>query len=88
MDHTPAIIYAKDIQGHYLFCKSEVQVVFELTTEEVIGNTDFDIFPAEIATAFRKNDQLVWESGKAWKLKKAHLIRMKSDIIYRLNFLF
>nr|WP_198266725.1 ATP-binding protein [sulfur-oxidizing endosymbiont of Gigantopelta aegis] len=71
MDHTPAIIYAKDIQGHYLFVNQKFKSFFELTTEEVIGNTDFDIFPAEIATAFRKNDQLVWESGKALEAEES-----------------
>jgi PAS domain S-box-containing protein len=65
MDHTPAIIYAKDLLGRYLFINQKFKTFFNLTTEEIIGKTDYEIFPAEIAAEFCANDKLVLYSGKA-----------------------
>lgn len=65
MDHTPAIIYAKDLQGRYLFVNQQFKSFFNVTTELIIGKTDYDILPADIAADFQANDQAVLDSGKA-----------------------
>jgi len=47
MDHSPAVIYTKDTQGHYIFINRTFKQLFQLRDEEVIGKTDEDLFPAE-----------------------------------------
>ncbi len=47
MDHSPAVIYTKDTQGHYIFINRAFKQLFQLRDEEVIGKADKDIFPAE-----------------------------------------
>src|SRR3989338_3594086 len=63
MDNTTAVIYLKDIHGKYQFINRQYEHLFHRTKREVIGKTDYDIFPKNIADEFRKNDQKVIEKG-------------------------
>ena len=65
MDYTPAVIYAKDTEGRYIFVNQKFESLFNITTQEIIGKTDSDIFPADFAKKFQQNDQAVLQSGKA-----------------------
>lgn len=64
LDGSSAVIYVKDLQGRYLLINQKYESLFDVDREEVKGQTDYDIFPKEIADAFRKNDQMVLEAGK------------------------
>ena len=61
-DGAPAQIYAKDLEGRLLLCNTELLDVWGMRSEEVIGRTDHDLWPA-FADAYRANDLLVAESG-------------------------
>lgn len=65
IDHTTAVIYLKDLQGQYLLINRQFEMIFGLTREQIIGKTDLDIFPEEVAIAFQANDQQTLETGKA-----------------------
>ena len=65
MDHTPAIIYIKDIQGHYTFINHRFEKVFKISINDVIGKTDFELFPKDIAEKIHLNDKDVLEVGHA-----------------------
>lgn len=56
IDNTTSVIYIKDIEGKYLLINSQYEKLFHITKKEIIGKTDFDIFPGEMAEAFREND--------------------------------
>jgi len=71
MDHTPAIIYAKDCQGRYLFVNQKFKSFFNVTSNEIIGKTDYDIIPAKIAAEFRINDETVLKLGKALEAEES-----------------
>ena len=54
-------IYVKDTDGRYLLTNRQFRQVFSLTTDQVIGHTDHEIFPKDIADTFRANDVTVLE---------------------------
>jgi PAS domain S-box-containing protein len=56
IDNTSAVIYMRDLDGHYMVVNHEYERLFHLRREEVIGLTDHDLFSAEIADEFRAND--------------------------------
>ena len=60
LDRSPAIAFIKDTAGRYAYANSQLVNCSEQSSiEEVIGKTDFDCFDAEVATAFRENDEQV-----------------------------
>ncbi|WP_229074187.1 PAS domain-containing sensor histidine kinase [Actinoplanes sp. DH11] len=56
LDHTSAVIYMRDADGRYLLVNREYERLFHLRREEIVGLTDHDLFPLDIADAFRQND--------------------------------
>ena len=62
LDETTAVVYLKDRQGRYLLVNRQFEELFHVSKAEVVGKTDLDIFPAEVAREFRKNDLHVLET--------------------------
>jgi PAS domain S-box-containing protein len=62
LDNTTSVVYVKDIQGRYIFVNKQFEKLFHTTKDEIKGETDYDIWPAKIADAFRLNDRRVIES--------------------------
>ena len=60
-DNTTAVIYVKNADGRFLFTNRRFEQLFHLTTEQIVGHTNHEIFPQEIADAFRANDLQVLE---------------------------
>jgi PAS domain S-box-containing protein len=56
IDHTSAVIYMRDADGHYLLVNREFERLFRLRREDIVGLTDHDLFPGPIADEFRAND--------------------------------
>jgi PAS domain S-box-containing protein len=63
MDNSSAVIYIKDADGRFLFMNRCYIERFRVQRGEIIGKTDYDIFPSEIADTFRANDRKVLQAG-------------------------
>ena len=70
LDNSPALIYAKDMDGRYFLVNKQWSEILRLASEDVLGKTDLEIFPAEIAEAFVKNDKKVLQSCQALQLEE------------------
>src|SRR5215813_5244057 len=53
LDHSVATIYAKRKDGRYIYVNREMQVIHNLTREQVPGRTDFELFPRDVAEQYR-----------------------------------
>lgn len=59
LDNSTAVVYMKDLHGKYLFINRQFATLFHTTKQKIVGRTDNDIFPREIAEAFVANDKKV-----------------------------
>ncbi len=62
LDHSPNLIFLKDVSGRYLVINKEFEKSLTLAERDIRGKTDDEIFPPEQAAAFRANDKVVIES--------------------------
>lgn len=65
IDNTSAVIYVKDRQFRYLHVNRQFEWFSRMSRCEIVGNTDFDLFPAELALGFRINDEHVLRTGES-----------------------
>ncbi|HWS32104.1 MAG TPA: PAS domain-containing protein [Actinoplanes sp.] len=65
LQHTTAMISAKDLAGRYLFVNGEYERVFQVTAADLVGRTEADLVSAAVAAAGRVHDQEVAETGTA-----------------------
>ncbi len=65
MDYIPDVIYFKDRSGKLTLVNRAFAKGLNCLPEDVVGKTDFDIFPRKRAERMAKDDALVLKSGKA-----------------------
>jgi PAS domain S-box-containing protein len=65
IDLIPAFIYAKDAHSRFTACNKLVANRMGVNPEELIGKTDFDFFPREMAEKFFADEQALIQSGEA-----------------------
>lgn len=59
----PERVFHKDRQSVYVSCNRNYAADFGLEPEQMVGKTDADLFPAEIAAKYRADDERVMDSG-------------------------
>ena len=64
IDLIPAQLYAKDARSRFIACNAAVARSMDTTPDKVIGKTDFDFFPREMAERFYADEQAIIRSGK------------------------
>jgi PAS domain S-box-containing protein len=65
IDLIPAMIYAKDAQSRFTACNELVARRMGSSPADLIGKTDFDFFPREMAERFFADEQELLKSGQA-----------------------
>jgi PAS domain S-box-containing protein len=63
VDNSAAVVYVKHLDGRYQLVNRRYLEVFHLTEEQIVGKTDHELFPKELADAFRAMDQRVATAG-------------------------
>jgi len=64
MEQLPGLAWIKDDKGRYLYVNEAAERVFGVSRERLIGRTDDDLFSADTAAQFRKNDHEALHSGQ------------------------
>ncbi len=64
IDHIPDVIYFKDTKGRLIMVNQSHAKGLGLKREEVVGKTDFDLFPENRAERMFKDDLRVMKTGK------------------------
>ncbi len=59
MEHCPNLVFIKDAQGTYLFANAAYGNFLGVRPEDIIGVTDGDLFPPDVAEFLRTNDEKV-----------------------------
>ncbi|WP_280526189.1 PAS domain S-box protein [Couchioplanes caeruleus] len=65
LDHTTAVISAKDPDGKYLFVNREFERRFQVAAGELVGRTQADVLPAALAAVSQERDEQVLRSATA-----------------------
>lgn len=64
-NNTTAVIYVKDLDGRFIFVNRRFLEIFDLTSEQIIGRTNHEVFPPAIADPWRANDLQVLEARRS-----------------------
>jgi len=78
----PDIVYFKDTDHRNLAVNEAFEKMSGLTKAEIVGKTDEEIFPPDLAAACKTSDERVLESGKALRFEEAILDRDGRRTVY------
>jgi PAS domain S-box-containing protein len=65
LQHTTAMISAKDLDGRYLFVNGEFERVFQVTAADLVGHAEADLVSASVAAVGRGHDEDAIAAGTA-----------------------
>ncbi len=68
----PQNVFRKDLQGCFTFANQQYCRHFNRTMEEILGKTDFDYFPKDLAEKYHKDDLAVMQTGQTREIIETH----------------
>jgi sigma-B regulation protein RsbU (phosphoserine phosphatase) len=68
----PQNIFRKDLQGRFTFGNQQFCRSLGKTLPEIVGKTDFDFFPPELAAKYQQDDRRVIETGNSCQKVEEH----------------
>jgi PAS domain S-box-containing protein len=73
VESLPLALFRKDREGRYTFVNARFCRAVGKAPEEVLGKTDFDLSPPDLAEKYRRDDRLVLETGAGLEGVEQHL---------------
>ncbi|MNQ01820.1 putative diguanylate cyclase YegE [compost metagenome] len=71
IDNTSNPIFIKKLNGEYLLVNKQYESLFEISNEKIIGKTDHDFLPANIADTYRSSDLEVVKALRELKTEES-----------------
>ena len=68
----PQNIFRKDTQGRFTFANTRFCEVVGRNRADIVGKTDFDFYPAELARKYQDDDRRVVEARQAFETVEEH----------------
>ena len=72
VENVPVSLFRKDVEGRFTFGNLPFCRELGITAEELVGKTDHDFFPTELAEKYRANDRQVMNAGEVFEDVEAH----------------
>ncbi|OHB56817.1 MAG: hypothetical protein A2Y07_06800 [Planctomycetes bacterium GWF2_50_10] len=73
LDNIPDIAWLKDRDSRYIDVNEAFAATCSKSRDEIVGLTDLDIYPKELAEAYRSDDAEVIRSGKPKKIEEPYI---------------
>ena len=86
MNHLPDVIFIKDRTGRFLMANPALIKLYGATSvDQMVGRTDFDFIPEEVARSFAEDDQRVMQSGEALIDREESNVDQHGEILWMLT---
>jgi two-component system NtrC family sensor kinase len=73
VESLPQTILRKDLEGRFTFVSAKFSHELGKPFEEILGKTDFDFFPPELAEKYRRDDRRVIQTGEILDTVEEHV---------------
>lgn len=67
IDESPDLVFYKDINGIMMGCNQATCDILGMTKDEIIGRSDFELFPREKAEHFIRRDGMIFRTNRPYK---------------------
>jgi len=72
LENLPQKIFLKDTNSVYISCNKNYSDDLNIRPDEIVGRTDYDFFPKELAEKYRADDERIVKSGETKELEETY----------------
>ena len=72
VESMPLNVVSKDLQGRFTFANQHFSVAESKSVDEIVGRTDFDLYPPDLARKYQEDDRRVMETGQTINIEEEH----------------
>lgn len=80
--HIPQKVFLKDTNSVYLSCNENYAGDLNIKPEGIIGKTDYNFFPEELAEKYRRDDKRIIETGKTEDIEEKYIEQGKERWVH------
>lgn len=85
VESLPQRFFLKDKNSVFISCSNNLAEDLRITPEQIVGTTDFDYFPADIASKYQQDDQRIMASRVAEEIEECIRINGEDRIIHTIK---
>ncbi|HYB20337.1 MAG TPA: PAS domain-containing protein [Thermodesulfobacteriota bacterium] len=74
IENLPQRVFLKDKNLVYRFCNERYARDLRMKPENIVGKSDFDLYPKELAAKFIADEQRILSTGKAEEIEERYMI--------------
>jgi two-component system cell cycle sensor histidine kinase/response regulator CckA len=82
VENLPQKIFLKDKNSVYLSCNENYSQDLKIRPDEIMGKTDYDFYPKELAKKYQADDKRIMESGKTVDIEERYIQDGKEVIVH------
>ncbi len=83
VDYLPQKIYLKDRNSVYVYCNDNFARDLNIKPDEIVGKTDFDLFPRQIAENNAAEDEKIIKSREPFDVEERHIKDGQEVVIHK-----
>ncbi|MBD3268145.1 PAS domain S-box protein [bacterium] len=72
VENLPLFVFRKDVEGRFTFMNSNMCQSLGKPQKDILGKTDYDFYPAELADKYHKDDLQVIQTGRVIELEETN----------------
>lgn len=82
LEHLPQKIFLKDRDSVYLSCNKNYADDLKIKPDEIVGKSDYEFFPKELAEKYREDDERIMQLGKTQDIEERYIQNKKEIIVH------
>lgn len=73
LENLPQKIFLKDRNSVYVSCNENYALDLHIKAEEIVGKTDYEFYPEELAEKYRADDKRIMQSGETRDIEERYI---------------
>ena len=82
VDNLPQMIFVKDVNSVYVACNLLYAKSLGIAPDDIVGKTDYDLYPEALANKYRAYDKAILTGGRAESFEETRLLNGKEAIVH------
>lgn len=74
LENLPQKVFLKDRNSVYVSCNQSYANDLTIEPEKIVGRTDYEFYPKELAEKYRADDQRIMQSGQAENINEKYIL--------------